>query len=861
MEIDLYDIDPTEHTIEINLNIEEAEIVAGVINPDGKLGEYDSYFVENGIALVPALSTAMFFRCYAPAPYYPLFYYITYNKSISSAFEEAKNQAQTAISGVKMLDEKITNQISKNAGALKGTKSGVGSVVIDDIDNMEHIIKISADNVTKENIIAFPYNKFNGQIGSISATIDEDGTIRVKGYGEVDQENEYVNTPITSMLLPVGTYTLSGEYDELATGLFVQTAKGENVLVDGHFTLEEETEINIGVTTLFLDSTIKHECNIRLMLSLGKDKQKWISPTPLSVHGSNLLELDATRLSGYVGCEILPNNSIKCDIQDYYYAGISVTYLNGLLQALDGHDLTFSIKEGNEGYMMSIVVFYTNGEFVQKNSGRGERTCTITLDHKGRTVDYIHVRPQATVGDRFTDTDTIIEEIQLEIGKIASPFEKPKTTKRYSMALGVTEYEVKSFHPVTTIVIEDSEIVNIEVKYNKAIEKCVKEYAYSRQDTDEKLREYASKKETNNIFAEALKRSVSSTTAIAIKNDVSKVEHDINLQMTTNAIPLLPYTIEENRIGGIPYTIEDDTIILSGMCNNDGFDDPLSMQTSIKSIVLSPGTYTFRHTENGNDINDGVYMVALWDENGMAYYDTFTIDTEKKLNLIIGTITQTGKSYNITLKPMLSKGAELSPSLAGATLKVYGGNLLNLYNDKISIDGTVLSPNSFKASKSKCQFDVNSAFREMIRILDGHTLTLSRKPLSAHRGMQIVIMYSDGTSTIGSGKSGDNYISLVLNHNGRNIQRILFRPMWGDTFPDDTHIIEDIQIEIDGVSEFMPYIEPTEYKVGDSVKSVHPSTTLICDAEGVKMEAEYNRDINKAFEEMYNAIISLGGNI
>lgn len=45
------------------------------------------------------------------------------------------------------------------------------------------------------------------------------------------------------------------------------------------------------------------------------------------------------------------------------------------------------------------------------------------------------------------------------------------------------------------------------------------------------------------------------------------------------------------------------------------------------------------------------------------------------------------------------------------------------------------------------------------------------------------------------------------------------------------------------------------------VKSLCPTTTLMTDTEGVIIESEYNRDINKAFAELQAAIISLGGNV
>lgn len=44
------------------------------------------------------------------------------------------------------------------------------------------------------------------------------------------------------------------------------------------------------------------------------------------------------------------------------------------------------------------------------------------------------------------------------------------------------------------------------------------------------------------------------------------------------------------------------------------------------------------------------------------------------------------------------------------------------------------------------------------------------------------------------------------------------------------------------------------------VKSLYPTTTLMTDTEGAIIEAEYSRDINKAFAELQQAVLSMGGN-
>ena len=63
-----------------------------------------------------------------------------------------------------------------------------------------------------------------------------------------------------------------------------------------------------------------------------------------------------------------------------------------------------------------------------------------------------------------------------------------------------------------------------------------------------------------------------------------------------------------------------------------------------------------------------------------------------------------------------------------------------------------------------------------------------------------------------------------------------------------------------------PYKEPIIYSldkdgVAEGITSVYPNATLLTDTAGAVIDVTYNRDLNKAFAELYNAIISIGGNI
>ncbi len=66
-------------------------------------------------------------------------------------------------------------------------------------------------------------------------------------------------------------------------------------------------------------------------------------------------------------------------------------------------------------------------------------------------------------------------------------------------------------------------------------------------------------------------------------------------------------------------------------------------------------------------------------------------------------------------------------------------------------------------------------------------------------------------------------------------------------------------------SEYEKYVAPTKHTPNSdgtaSVPSLYPTTRLYTDTEGVTISAEYNKDINKAFASLTNAIISLGGNV
>lgn len=69
-------------------------------------------------------------------------------------------------------------------------------------------------------------------------------------------------------------------------------------------------------------------------------------------------------------------------------------------------------------------------------------------------------------------------------------------------------------------------------------------------------------------------------------------------------------------------------------------------------------------------------------------------------------------------------------------------------------------------------------------------------------------------------------------------------------------------------TEYEPYISPLTYTPNadgtvPGITSIYPSMTIYTEpiSSGAIVECQYNRDINKAFDELKQAIISLGGNV
>ena len=188
-------------------------------------------------------------------------------------------------------------------------------------------------------------------------------------------------------------------------------------------------------------------------------------PTVLvSRYGRNVLNMANSSKSN---CTI-NGNGVQANIDNVYYMELYANYLKSAVQNHDGKAMTFSVANVAADSYIALIIMYTDGTYAQE-SGTG-KSVTLWLDHQGRTVQYVIVRPMAK-SEPFTDTTTIIRNLMLEFSDTASDFEA-YSGEGYIPAADGTVSGVTSLSPNMTI-LTDTEGVIVECEYNKDTNKVI----------------------------------------------------------------------------------------------------------------------------------------------------------------------------------------------------------------------------------------------------------------------------------------------------------------------------------------------------------------------------------------------------
>lgn len=355
--------------------------------------------------------------------------------------------------------------ISGCANALIGTASGA-VVRVNDVSPIEHKIgcKVRSKNLFND---ASDFYLASGASYTYS-----DGTLVVNGY--------YASKIIT---LDEGkTYTLSFKSTRTGTtGGGVYIAASPVVLFSGASVLSNTVTFTVPKGhrsiqfTFYGGNTVSSTTSAtytEIMLERGAEATGHVpysDPSTATVIkcGKNLLDLSrATFTSASYNAAV---NGITCKINNNYYAGARVDYFNSFLFANMGKTLTFSIAQSIDGALISVVIYgtRTSGKTNQEGSATGKREFSFTIAEDFTEITGLEVRVNRYT-TAFTDNETIVRNMQVEVSEAATDFEEYKESATYTPNADGTVEGVTSISPTMTL-LSDTENTVIECEYARDV--------------------------------------------------------------------------------------------------------------------------------------------------------------------------------------------------------------------------------------------------------------------------------------------------------------------------------------------------------------------------------------------------------
>lgn len=387
------------------------------------------------------------------------------------------------------------------------------------------------------------------------------------------------------------------------------------------------------------------------------------------------------------------------------------------------------------------------------------------------------------------------------------------------------------------------------------------------EDVVEKINSAAVKKEVNSAFSNALKGTASG--AIVALDDVSPVEHEVSCTVRSKNLLKYPYYQTTKTQDGVTFTDNGDGSITVNGTNESTRKVLFSIASVSKPIQLVPQKkYTFSVNEEYAG-RCGIQIQGVADDGtrktvmNIASITKKTFTSDYVNHLIFITVSEGASIDNLTIYPQLEEGTESTewvPYVApeSVTLSRYGKNIVledNMLGSKTTAWGFVRQKITLPAGK----YVVSTKFKQTGYV--GTVGLVAKDTLANFLGSSAF-----PTSTTETGA-----LSYSFELTERKVVSLQFYVNATTAELETEAVCEftNVQLEVDngtGLPTAFEAITKTDYTPNangtvDGVTSLAPNMTLMTDTENTYMDVEYNRDINKAFEEMYNAIISLGGSI
>jgi hypothetical protein len=380
----------------------------------------------------------------------------------------------------------------------------------------------------------------------------------------------------------------------------------------------------------------------------------------------------------------------------------------------------------------------------------------------------------------------------------------------------------------------------------------------------------AGRNSLKNDVANALKGRASGE-IVALK-DVSSVGHEIKYAVKSKNLFVFPYGESTKTRGNVEFAVsEAGRVTANGTATSGAY---IYLITRDKPFSLKAGTYTFSvgdMADTQRDVRLRFWVSTNGTEKTEDIYSSkvVTFNSDVVLASALLSVNEGIKADNLIFEPQIEPGAVKTgwtPFIStpeAAKVRVQGANLFDYTQQPYSnIDNTMqLIDNGFEFTTKGTNAYPAVYFRVYDKAFFGTKLAINLKAVlpSCIEFLDFTVKVN-GTDQIAGGTTFPFVTQKTVPeyHEGDFLQ-LQFVAVNPNKEAGAVIRVTDIQVERETPTEVMPYVAPVEYAQGEAIESIHPGMTITTDTEGALVEVEYNRDINKVFEELTNAIISIGG--
>lgn len=365
----------------------------------------------------------------------------------------------------------------------------------------------------------------------------------------------------------------------------------------------------------------------------------------------------------------------------------------------------------------------------------------------------------------------------------------------------------------------------------------------------------------NTTFSNALKGNKNGS--VILIDDISPIEHTVGVKLISKNILPYPYLNKTTTTNGITFTDNGDgTITVNGTAT----DKIVYTLLNYGDISLQKGqTYTLSGCPAGG--NNDTFRLTLQENTYVSpFHDIGNSATNTAIDGKYGMfiVISSGVTLsNLVFKPQIEIGptaTEYTPyikELSSVKVRKCGKNLFDI--------DTMLTANARKTGEREFTNPLlTSRALANVPTIAGKTYTISITGYgNSNSAAELILSVMDGKDTP-YGSSGRLAVAQGNSTTDQTVTR-KFTALsdWVSINSLFTNI-KDVQLELGSVAtEYEPYnSDSAEYAPNadgtiEEVLSLYPNMTLTADTEGVLIDCEYNKDLNRSFTDVLQRLAAL----